>query len=88
MITCDDVDSLIPFVVERTFVDLGRLKVSIDRREPETTPIYFKSQFMPVDDERRDQQLKFEEMLLGTHLFEDGARQPKWSVVKAKLPSM
>ena len=68
MITCDDVDRPIPFVIERTFVDLGRLKVSIDRREPETTPVYFKSRFMPGDDPERDRQLNFETALAGTGL--------------------
>jgi DNA phosphorothioation-associated putative methyltransferase len=88
MITCDDVDRPIPFVVERTFVDLGRLKVSIDRREPETTPIYFKSRFMPADDPERDRQLNFETALAGTGLFEANLRDPEWREVKAKLDVM
>ena len=35
MITCDDVEKPVPFIVERIIVDLGRLKVVADRREPE-----------------------------------------------------
>jgi DNA phosphorothioation-associated putative methyltransferase len=85
MIACDDIDNPVPFVVERTFVDLGRLKVSTDRREPETTPIYFKSRFMLADDPGRDRQLAFEVALAGTALFEPEKREPDWTEVKARL---
>jgi hypothetical protein len=85
MITCDDVEGLIPFVVDRTFVDLGRLKVSTDRREPESTPIYFKSRFMAIDDPKREQQLAIEIQMLESGLFESGAREPDWSTVKPIL---
>ncbi len=88
MITCDDVDCPVPFVVERTFVDLGKLKVSTDRRDAETTPIYFKSRFMPADDQGRERQIDFEATLAGTGLFEVGVREPQWSEVKAKLAIM
>ena len=80
MITCDDVNDQIPFVIERTFVDLGRLKVSTDRREPETTPIYFKSQFMPADDPGRERQIEFEASLAETGLFEPDKREPEWQL--------
>lgn len=85
MIACDDVDRPIPFVVERTFVDLGRLKVSTDRREPETTPVYFKSRFMPVDDPAREAQVAFEIALTATGLFASHEREPEWSRVKERL---
>jgi DNA phosphorothioation-associated putative methyltransferase len=85
MISCDDIDRPIPFVIERTFVDLGRLKVSTDRREPGTTPIYFKSRFMLSDDPARDRQIAFETTLSTTGLFEPHMREPDWSQVKASL---
>jgi DNA phosphorothioation-associated putative methyltransferase len=88
MIACDDIEKPVPFVVERTLVDLGRLKVSTDRREPETTPVYFKSQFMPSDDEGKYQQLEFEKVLLDTQLFKDRASEPQWPMVKARLQIM
>lgn len=88
MITCDDIDNHIPFVVERTFVDLGRLKVSTDRRDPETTPIYFKSRFMPADDPNRDRQIAFEAALVGTGLFVPGMREPEWADVKARVANL
>ncbi|MGD9656553.1 MAG: DNA phosphorothioation-associated putative methyltransferase [Methylocystis sp.] len=85
MITCDDVDRPIPFVVERTFVDLGRLKVSTDRRELGMVPVYFKSRFMPADDPGRDLQAAFEAALVSTGLFEPDNREPEWAEVKAVL---
>lgn len=85
MIICDDIDHLIPFVIERTFVDLGRLKVSTDRREPEILPVYFKSRFMPTDDPGRGRQLAFEAALTRTGLFEPGAPEPMWETVKPLL---
>jgi DNA phosphorothioation-associated putative methyltransferase len=85
MITCDDVERPVPFVIERTFVDLGRLKVSTDRREPESTPIYFKSRFMPRDDPARETQIFFEAKLAATGLFTPDQREPKWAEVKNKL---
>jgi DNA phosphorothioation-associated putative methyltransferase len=85
MVTCDDVDKPVPFVVERTFVDLGRLKVSTDRREPETTPIYFKSKYMRLDDAVRERQVAFETSLTATGLFEPDRREPGWEDVAARL---
>ncbi len=88
MIACDDIDRPVPFVIERTLVDLGRLKVSTDRRNPETTPIYFKSCFMPSNAPGRDRQLAFEAALVGTGLFEAKKRDPEWSEVKVRLSSL
>jgi DNA phosphorothioation-associated putative methyltransferase len=85
MINCDDVEQPVPFVIERTLVDLGRLKVSTDRRDGDTMPIYFKSRFLPVDDERRAEQLVFEERLTRTGLFVEGQRDPEWVAVKREL---
>ena len=85
MITCDDVASFVPFVTERVKVDLGRLKVYADRHEPETTPVYFKSKFLPRDQAGRERQIKFETALAATGLFQANAPEPKWSDVKAAL---
>jgi DNA phosphorothioation-associated putative methyltransferase len=85
MIACDDVDRPIPFVVERTFVDLGRLKVLIDQPEPETKPVYFKSRFMPIDDPERERQIKIEAIICETGQFDSGKDEPAWSSVKQAL---
>lgn len=88
MITCDDIEKPVPFVVERTIIDLGRLKVTTDRREVETMPVYFKSRFMLTDDPARDAQLAFETSLVETGLFEPDKRAPEWSVVQTSLSKL
>ncbi len=85
MLTCDDMENFVPFVTERVKVDLGRLKVFADRREPETAPVYFKSKFLPRDQVGRERQIEFETALAATGLFEADAPEPKWSDVKAAL---
>jgi DNA phosphorothioation-associated putative methyltransferase len=72
MVTCDDVEQPIPFIVERLTVDLGRLKVSVDRREPGSIPLYFKSRFLPEGDELLEGQAEIEAALAATGLFEPG----------------
>ncbi|MGC2221599.1 MAG: hypothetical protein WA624_04140 [Methylocella sp.] len=88
MITCDDIDRFIPFIIERTQVDLGRLKVSTDRRDSETMPVYFKSRFMPADDPGRDGQLAFEATMASTGLFVPGAPDPLWATIKPFLANL
>ena len=76
MLTCDNMVNSIRFVIERVKVDLGRLKVFADRREPETSPVYFKSKFLPHDQEGRERQIEFETALVARGLFEAGAPEP------------
>jgi hypothetical protein len=59
--------------------------VFADRREPETTPVYFKSKFLPRNQVGRERQIEFESALAATGLFERDASEPKWSDVKAAL---
>jgi DNA phosphorothioation-associated putative methyltransferase len=84
MIACDDLGQPIPFIVERVSVDLGRLKVSADKREPHSTPLYFKSRYLPSD-ELRESQAEFEAALLATGLFKDGQPEPTWTDVRRSL---
>jgi hypothetical protein len=88
MLTCDDMENFIPFVTERVKVDLGRLKVFADRREPEANPVYFKCKFLPRDQAGRDRQIEFEVALAATGLFEADAPEPRWSDVKAALRAL
>jgi DNA phosphorothioation-associated putative methyltransferase len=85
MIICDDVERTIPFVVENIRVDLGRLKVSMDRREPETTPIYFKSRYLPRDDPERERQAPIEAAMTATGLFPPDAPEPPWQDARKAL---
>lgn len=85
MITCDNAEQPVPFVVEKLRVDLGRLKVFASRREPETSPIYFKSRFLPRDHSGLDRQIVFEKELESSGLFVEGGPEPKWIDVNAAL---
>lgn len=85
MVMCDDIDKPVPFVVERIRVDLGRLKVSYDRRDAETTPVYFKSRFLPNDEPGRERQIEIEAAMSASGLFEDGAAEPQWQLLKPLL---
>lgn len=53
-------------------VDLERLRVSADRRDPQSTPVDFKSRFLPPDDELRAGQQEVEAALLSTGRFQPG----------------
>jgi DNA phosphorothioation-associated putative methyltransferase len=85
MVTCDDVEQPLPFIVERVRVDLAKLKVSADRREPQSTPFYFKSRFLPRDEELLEGQAEFEAALQATGLFEPGQPDPPWHLVRPAL---
>lgn len=85
MITCDDVSKAIPFVVENIRVDLGRRKVTFDRRVPGSVPLYFKSRYLPTDDADRERQTKIDAALRATGLFPEGAPEPSWEVLRTKL---
>ena len=85
MLTCDDVESLIPFVVESVTVDLARQKVSANKHDPYAAPVYFKSRFLPPDDEARDRQIAGEQILVSTGLFKPGGPEPSWQSIEAAL---
>ena len=85
MVTCDDVESLIPFVVESVTVDLARQKVSANKHDPYAAPVYFKSRFLPPDDEAHDRQIAGEQILVSTGLFEPGGPEPSWQSIEAAL---
>jgi DNA phosphorothioation-associated putative methyltransferase len=85
MITCDDPDQEIPFMIERLTVDLGRLKVIARKFGAQTMPIYFKSRFLPANDLGRPHQLEAEQALIATGLFVSGVPEPSWEQTKEAL---
>ena len=64
---------------------LGRLKVFADRREPETTPVYFKSKALAITRPRGAPDRVRTCAGRNSGLFERDALEPKWSDVKAAL---
>ena len=87
MVTCDDIESLIPFVVESVTVDLARQKVSANKHEPYAAPVYFKCRYLAFDDALRKRQVAAEALLVATGLFRPGDHEPPWEAVKAALKS-
>jgi DNA phosphorothioation-associated putative methyltransferase len=85
MLTCDDVDRPVPCVVEKLRIDMARLRVSVDKRDQGSSPIYFKSRFLPIDDDRRLAQEHFEAGLLATGLFDSVDDEPEFAVVVAAM---
>jgi hypothetical protein len=85
MVTCDDLDQLLPSIIERVTVDLGRQKVSAHKFDLYETPLYFKSRFLPSDEELTAEQIQFEKSLSATGLFRPGAPEPSWTAVKSTL---
>jgi DNA phosphorothioation-associated putative methyltransferase len=85
MVTCDDVENAVSFVTETVTVDLARLKVSANRPDQNTAPIYFKSRFLELDDDLRTRQIAWEASLMETGLFVPGSPEPSWPAVKSVL---
>jgi DNA phosphorothioation-associated putative methyltransferase len=88
MVTCDNVARDIPFVVERLVVDLARLRVTADKREPNTMPVYFKSRFLTADDPLREGQNDIESRLMATGLFVADRAEPSWDKVELALKEL
>ena len=85
MLTCDDIERPIPFIVERVTVDLARLRVSAKTFAPQMTPLYFKSRFLVANDGVRYAQTAIEEALAATELFSPGCPDPSWEDVNTAL---
>lgn len=85
MLTCDDLEIFVPSIVERVTVDLARQKVSANKFEPYEAPLYFKSRYLPPDEQTSADQAEFEESLTRTGLFRSDHGDPPWSKVKAAL---
>jgi DNA phosphorothioation-associated putative methyltransferase len=89
MITCDDIDRLIPSSSNglRSISDGSRSRQTdvIPRR---CLPIPSRASCRLASDRGRDKQLAFEATMAGTGLFESDAREPAWSKVKPRLANL
>ncbi|WP_296711255.1 DNA phosphorothioation-associated putative methyltransferase [Rhodoblastus sp.] len=88
MLTCDDADQPVPCIVEKLRIDMARLRVSLDKRDQGSSPIYFKSRYLPADAPERSVQMEFESELRSTGLFVDQDAEPHLEDVVALLPSL
>jgi DNA phosphorothioation-associated putative methyltransferase len=85
MLTCDDADRPVPCVVEKLLINMARLRVSLDRREAGSSPIYFKSRYLAKDAPGRESQEAFERALQATGLFKDGGEEPPLDQVVRRI---
>lgn len=82
-IACADATHRRPLYTERTRVDLGRLKVSVD--QPEGMILYLKGRFLPADTPDIDEQRAFDQRLLAAGLVDAEGRGPSNSKLEKIL---
>lgn len=72
---CKDAAARLPIVVERTRVDLGKLRATVDK--PEGLALYLKGRYLPIDAADREDQMAFDnKLLLSGAVSEDGRGPP------------
>jgi DNA phosphorothioation-associated putative methyltransferase len=76
-ITCVDATARLPIYAERTRVDLGRLRVAVDR--PEGMILYLKGRFLPTDALGVAEQLAFDQKLLAAGITDEEGRGPRYA---------
>jgi DNA phosphorothioation-associated putative methyltransferase len=74
-IQCLDASSRLPIVVEKTRVDLGRARVTVDR--PEGIVLYLKGRFLPASTPEREEQLEFDRKLLSAGIVAPDGKGPR-----------
>lgn len=75
-LSCLDADVRLPVVYERTRVDLGRLRSTVEK--PSGVVIYLKGKFLPADQPGREQQVQFDEKLLRSGTISSDGSGPRY----------
>lgn len=75
-ITCTDATARLPIIAERTRVDLGRLRTTMDK--PEGMVLYLKGRYLPIDAPGRERQLAFDTKLLSAGLVTADGKGPRF----------
>lgn len=79
-IACADAAARLPVVSERTRVDLGRLRATVDM--PEGMIVYLKGRFLPYDFPGRSAQVEFDDKLLLSGAVSERGRGPRLSELR------
>lgn len=82
-LTCVDASARLPIISERTRVDLGRLRSTIER--PEGMVLYLKGRYLPLDTAERERQVEFDRKLLAAGLVSPEGRGPRFSELQTML---
>ena len=75
-IACRDATARLPVYTERTRVDLGRLRVTVD--QPEGMILFLKGRFLPSDATGVAEQLMFDEKLLKAGIVGPEGKGPRY----------
>jgi DNA phosphorothioation-associated putative methyltransferase len=82
-IACVDATARLPIYAERTRVDLGRQRVSVD--QPEGMILYLKGRFLPADEPELEEQLEFDRKLVAAGIVDETGRGPRYTELQAML---
>ena len=76
-IACADASGRLPILTERTRVDLGRLKVSVD--QPAGMVLYLKGRFLPSDAPGVAEQLIFDQKFIAAGIVDEEGKGPRYA---------
>lgn len=74
-IACTDAEARLPVYTERTRVDLGRLRVTVD--QPEGMILYLKGRFLPADAPGVAEQILFDQKLIDAGIVDAEGKGPR-----------
>ena len=82
-IACADAAARLPVCTERTRVDLGRLKVTVDR--PDGMILYLKGRFLPSDAPDVAEQLLFDQKLIDAGIVDEEGKGPRYAELQEMM---
>ena len=82
-IACVDAAARLPIYTERTRVDLGRLKVTVD--QPEGMILYLKGRFLPSDAPGVAEQLLFDQKLIDAGIVDEEGKGPRYAELQEMM---
>ena len=82
-IACVEAAARLPVYAERTRIDLGRLRVFVDR--PEGMILYLKGRFLPADAPELLEQRAFDAKLLEAGIASEDGKGPRYSELQEML---
>lgn len=82
-IQCLDVSVRLPLVLEKTRVDLGHARVSVDR--PDGLVLYLKGRFLACDAPERDEQMAFDDKLLASGVVTPNGKGPRLAELQERI---
>lgn len=77
-IQCIDASAKLPIILEKTYVDLGRARVTVKR--PDDKVLYLKGKFLPPGYPEREQQMEFDRKLISLGIVTPDGKGPGMAV--------